>query len=302
VDNSWGVVCRYQDSDNYYGFEIRHDGAYSIYARVAGEIVPLQDWTYASPVAGGEASDNLISAACIGDKLTMSVNSDQLSEVSDGRYAVGDIGLTASTAERSGARVVFDDLVLTRPDYAAHSDVILFDDFSDRASGWAEQNSPDFKTAYADEAFRIEIYAPELLVWSLANQDLSDVIIEVDTTLDRGVRNSSWGVFCRFQDTENTYGFEITGEGWYVIYEIRDGQFANLLDWSFSKAIDTGNGATNHIQASCINDQLDLSVNGKHLASIEDSSHVRGDIGLVSSTYLASGSRVSFDNLVLRQP
>jgi hypothetical protein len=302
LDNSWGIACRYQNSQNYYGFEIRNDGAYSIYARVSGKAVPLQDWTYASPVVGGETADNTFSVSCIGDRLTMSVNGAQLAEVFDTRYAVGDIGLLASTRESSGVRVVFDDLLVIRPDYASHPGVVLFDDFSDRASGWAERSTADFRTAYVDEAYRIEIDAQDLLVWSLADQDLSDVIIELDTVLERGVQNNSWGAFCRFQDSENTYGFEITGEGWYVIYEIQDGQFANLLDWSFSKAISTGNGATNHIQVSCIGEQLDLSVNGKHLASVQDSSHARGDIGLVSSTYLASGSRVSFDNLVIRQP
>lgn len=300
--SSWGVVCRYQDAGSYYAFEIRDDGAYTIYARVSGEIVPLQDWTSTNMGLGGESVDRTLAASCIGDRLTFDLDGELLAEVFDSRYAVGDIGLTASTDQQAGARVVFDDLSVTRPDYALNPDILFFDNFEDRSSGWVERSNSDFRTGYLDGAYRIEIDSPDLLVWALAEQDLSDVIIEVDTTLERGVQNNSWGVFCRFQDADNTYGFEIAGEGWYVIYEIRDGQFANLLDWSYSKAINSGNGAINHLQVSCIGDRLSLSVNGKLLAEIEDTTHQQGDIGLVSSTYLASGSRVSFDNLILRQP
>ena len=70
----------------------------------------------------------------------------------------------------------------------------------------------------------------------------------------------------------------------------------------FSSAINTGEGAENHIRVSCVGDTLELVVNGVKLAHVTDSTFPNGDVALVGVTYESGGSRVTFDNLVLRQP
>jgi hypothetical protein len=70
----------------------------------------------------------------------------------------------------------------------------------------------------------------------------------------------------------------------------------------FSTAINTGPGAENHIRVSCVGDALELVVNGVTLAEVRDSTFRSGDVALLGATYGAGGSRVLFDNLILRQP
>jgi immune inhibitor A len=115
VDNSWGVVCRYQDASNYYGFEISNDGFYTINARVNGQLTSLVEWTASGTINRGQAAANQITVTCNGDLLSLSVNGQLLTQVRDGSLTHGDIGFIASTYSRGGARLLFDNLVIRQP-------------------------------------------------------------------------------------------------------------------------------------------------------------------------------------------
>lgn len=301
-NNGWGVVCRYQNPDNYYAFEFRDDGMYSIYAIDDGRERPLENWAPAEGLVVGAGAENQITASCIGNQLSLSVNGVSLGSELDDRFPVGDFGLMARTHSAGGSLVSFDDVLITRPDYRDLPGLILFEDFSDSKSGWQERSTADFNSGYRDGQYQIEVRAPDLLAWSLANQELQDVILEVDTVAQRSVLGSSFGVFCRYTDADNTYGFEISPDGWFVVYMLQEGQFVNLVDWTQSGAIRSGARAANHLQISCIGNELSLSVNGRLVASVLDATHSHGDVALAASTYLNGGTRVTFDNLLLREP
>lgn len=301
-DNGWGAVCRYQDPEHYYAFELREDRGFSIYAVEDGREVTLAQEAEAAAIQVGAGAENQLQVSCIGDQLTLTLNGTQLASAVDQRYAVGDFGLLARTHAVGGSAVSFDDLSISLPDYSDLPGLILYDDFSDPQSGWDQRSDADASTGYRGSRYLIEVDSPELLVWSLAQQQLEDVIIEFDTSLERTASSASYGAFCRFSDADNTYGFEISADGWFVIYMLREGQFVNLVDLKQSTAIHTGARAANRIQVSCIGNELSLSVNGRLVASVLDATHSHGDVGLVASTYFDSGLAVAFDNLLLRQP
>jgi hypothetical protein len=301
-DNSWGVVCRYLDVDNYYGFEISDDQYFTIYAFLDGEFVSLHKWSQLGSIASGEGANNRLTASCVGDMLTLSLHGQEIASVMDNRLTAGDVGLTASTYDGTGAAVQFDNLRLQRPDYASLPDVLLFDDFGDSTGGLDIEADSESAIGYLEKEYFIDVFIPDLRIWSLVGSDYDDIVVEIDTRADSPTSDNSFGVFCRYRDADNQYGFEIGNDGLHAIYALVDGEYFQLTEWKYSSAINTGEGAENHIRASCIGETLELAVNGVRLADVTDSTFRNGDVALVGATYQSGGSRVIFDNLVLRQP
>lgn len=111
-DGEFGVLCGYQDVDNFYGLEISEDGYYSIWKYVEGEYETLVDWEYSSRVHDGQGNYT-IAVLCDNQTLALAANGEVLAEVSDPAFRYGDIGLIAGTLDQGGLLVGFDDLVVT---------------------------------------------------------------------------------------------------------------------------------------------------------------------------------------------
>jgi pectate lyase len=118
VDNAYGVLCRYQDPDNYYFFEISSDGYVGIGINKAGIKTLLSssdnNMVPDSSVNQGEASNHL-RADCVGSTLTLYVNGTQAASVTDSSFTGGDTGLIAETFTVAGTEIQFDNLFVFKP-------------------------------------------------------------------------------------------------------------------------------------------------------------------------------------------
>jgi len=116
-DNDFGVICRYQDVNNFYFFLISSDGFYAIAKSSDGEYVFLEPADEMSPtdaVLTGEAT-NHIQAKCVGSRLTLIVNGEVVAETEDTSYLEGDVGLMAGTFDEVGTDIRFDNFSVTKP-------------------------------------------------------------------------------------------------------------------------------------------------------------------------------------------
>jgi hypothetical protein len=93
-DNDYGVICRYQDENNFYFFEISSDGYYSIgkYRENQLQLLGMEQMQTSDAIHQGQ-STNQIQATCIGSLLSLSVNGQKLIEVVDVDFSAGDVGL-----------------------------------------------------------------------------------------------------------------------------------------------------------------------------------------------------------------
>lgn len=118
-DNAFGIICRYQDTQNYYVFLISSDGYYAIgrYDSSSNQVTYLSGGgAYsASEVINQGNSRNDIRASCVGNQLSLAVNGIEIDSVTDSAFTTGDIGLAASTFQPGTLRVRFDDLRVVRP-------------------------------------------------------------------------------------------------------------------------------------------------------------------------------------------
>ncbi len=98
------------DGDGYL-FLIQGSGAYGIFRSSGRRLQSLVDWATSDAVNVSPVANHL-RAVCAGDYLAFYVNDRLVAEAIDDQYSVGQVGLVASTADRLGVQVNFDNLVV----------------------------------------------------------------------------------------------------------------------------------------------------------------------------------------------
>ncbi len=118
-DNAYGVICRYQDEENFYLFLISGDGYYAIGKYQSGEdrvTYLTEDGQFAqSDQINQGAATNQIQVRCVDSELSLAVNGYPLLTVNDSEFAGGDIGLAVSALEQGTVEVHFDDIQVLKP-------------------------------------------------------------------------------------------------------------------------------------------------------------------------------------------
>jgi hypothetical protein len=115
-DNNYGVICRYQDEQNFYFLVISSDGYYGIGKVKEGkqslvnrtEMPPSQDIKQGSDT-------NRIRADCAGNTLKLYVNGILLDTQKDSDFSTGTVGVIVGTFEETGVEIRFDDFMVWEP-------------------------------------------------------------------------------------------------------------------------------------------------------------------------------------------
>ncbi len=115
--NDAGVICRYQDANNYYYFTISNAGYYKIGKVVNGtdHLVGMQDYQFDDGHIHRGDTSNHVQVECIGDKLALYANSTLLVQVQDRDLAAGNVGLIAGTWDVGGADIRFTNFSTVSP-------------------------------------------------------------------------------------------------------------------------------------------------------------------------------------------
>jgi len=115
-DNSFGIICRYQDVSNFYRFIATSDD-YAGILLVQDNVMTNLSGENLTPITAalpGNATNNL-RADCIGDTLTLFVNGEEVLSVQDSTFTDGDVGLFAGTFDIAGTEILFDNFVVSGP-------------------------------------------------------------------------------------------------------------------------------------------------------------------------------------------
>ena len=115
-DNDFGVLCRYQDTENFYFLIISSDGYYGIGKVQGGEqelLDPPQMYHSEAIITG--AGPNHIQAECNESRLALIVNGVLIAEAKDSTFQEGDIGLIVGSFDVPGVDMWFDNLMVKVP-------------------------------------------------------------------------------------------------------------------------------------------------------------------------------------------
>ncbi|TAK11910.1 MAG: hypothetical protein EPO32_10365 [Anaerolineae bacterium] len=117
-DNNFGIICRHQDTDNFYVLVISSDGYYGIRKRFQGAselaFIGLDGMDTSDAINTGNATNHL-KAECVGGTLRLIVNGTTLLEVTDTDIPSGDSGLMAGTFSSTSTTILFDNFSVRQP-------------------------------------------------------------------------------------------------------------------------------------------------------------------------------------------
>lgn len=193
------------------------------------------------------------------------------------------------------------------PDPCNEDDTLLNDDFEGtKDCGWALYNGSGVTSEIGEGVLRLSNSLSGEITWANANRNFDDVIITTQARQVSGPNDNAYGAICRYQNPQNFYVFLVSGDGHYAIgkYQSGNAQVQYLSgegQYVFSDAINQG-AAANEIRASCIGNELSLSVNGIPLETVTDPTFVTGDIGLGASPFQPGTTVIEFDGIRVISP
>lgn len=115
--NSYGVLFRLQDANQFYRFELTGSGTYMLERRNGDGSWTrfIEDWTAHPAIQQGHHVTNRIRVQAIGSAISVYVNDNLVQQVDDSAYAAGQIALDAGTFGDGLMQVAFDNVVVRRP-------------------------------------------------------------------------------------------------------------------------------------------------------------------------------------------
>ena len=189
-------------------------------------------------------------------------------------------------------------LAATATSTPVEEQVVFEDDFEGRESWYTDENDR-FSLAYQDDGYVIWVDIANAPVWSVREQNYTDVILEVDAARLDGPEDGTYGLICRQEADDDFYVFLISSSGDFGIGKVENGEFDFIDEGSDTASVIHGGDVLNHLRAECTGDTLALSVNGQRLMEVEDDDFASGDIGLVVKTGSQKGLEVYFDNFAI---
>jgi len=114
--NRFGLVCRFQDMNNFYVFFISSDGYYAIgkIKNGAASLLGQQMMAYTSFIVQDDGPNHL-RFDCIGNTLKGYVNGQPIAITSDADFSGGDAGLITGAFDQGGVEVSFDNFTVYKP-------------------------------------------------------------------------------------------------------------------------------------------------------------------------------------------
>ena len=115
-DSYLGIVCRYQDNQNYYRFFITPDGYTGIVKVFNGvsSTLPGGKMSYNHEVIQDDGTNSL-EVTCIGSQLSLSVNGKLAVSATDDQLKQGDAGLFAETGQDGAGSFIFNQFIVSKP-------------------------------------------------------------------------------------------------------------------------------------------------------------------------------------------
>ncbi|MDH4208494.1 MAG: hypothetical protein OEV76_06455, partial [Anaerolineae bacterium] len=136
-NNEYGLVCGYQDDDNYYELAISGDGYVGFFAKERGRWQTISAFQYNEIINQGNAV-NRLRLEVTGGVFNLYVNGEPALQEIDTRLGQGLIGFGCGSFGEPGLHCLFDNLKIWDED----GRLVWEDDFDDNSGNWYESPGP----------------------------------------------------------------------------------------------------------------------------------------------------------------
>lgn len=174
--------------------------------------------------------------------------------------------------------------------------VQISEDFSNPNSGWPQRQEASYQTWYEDGHYYITNFQFTSTTWVPVGGNYTDVWMQTRGKITWDEIGAAYGLMCRQQNANSFYFFEITNSRTFIVGKYWSGGVMKLIGMASPM---TSNAIRpydyNVIEASCIGNELSLTVNGIHLITAYDNTYASGDIGLTAGSADDVPITVAFD-------
>jgi hypothetical protein len=115
LTNSYGLVFRYLDNENFYRLDLTGDGLWGVSRHLNDQWVSIVDLKTSPAIQPGLAKTNVIRILAHNSSFMFYANGTLLGSISDNNLPVGRIGLFASTFNDPTVQVGFDNVRVVKP-------------------------------------------------------------------------------------------------------------------------------------------------------------------------------------------
>jgi uncharacterized repeat protein (TIGR02543 family) len=249
----------------------------------------------ANPVGGGTATDETNGSPYV-EGTVVSIKA----EANTGYEFVSWTAPAGTFSNATAAETTFtmpaQDVTITANFEPTFQLLIYEDDFSNPNSGWLQESFENYEYSYEDGEYHILVKNFDWSVWAWIDAGpFTDFALEIDARLVSGPSGSAYGVIFRLQNADNFYNFEVKGNGYYYLKKYLNNEWVTLQALTRSDFINEGN-STNHLKVVCEGSQIEVYVNGYHLATVTDDSFPDGYVGMIAYAF-GPDTRVAFDNI-----
>lgn len=311
-NGDFGIICGFQDYENYFAMGISTDGSVSVFQRANDEESEL----FYQERGFSPADRYHLVANCQKGHYTLEVNGKIVINLEDPLLSSdGKVGIFGGAFEKGPFIYYFDDFKVEQfgklsddgsedIPTAAQMDtgeVWFSDDFSNKDGDWYEFSSDNSASAYENGYYTINVKNPMYAQWNLprAFEGIGNARVEVDARLMSGPDKGDFGIICGYKNNSNFHVLAIANDGYAEILRWVDGDddiFASKEN-AFTPAEEY------HLAAICADGQLSLSVNGVEvLSASSEYLDDMGQVGLYGGTFDEGFAVYAFDNFVVRDP
>lgn len=321
-NDTYGLLVRYVDNDNFYYFGISGAGTFSFWRVVAGEWRALVEWTASTAILTADEDVNRLGVLAQGDRFLLLVNDVPVADVHDATFAAGGAGFYAGTYEQNDLDVTFDNMdvwVLSqgevslpideealaaaqaRADEVRASEAAYSTRFTRDDGAWSTGSDDSATIDIQRGRLRIDVAATQWFAWSQRSEEAADLLLEVDAIFADNATPGEVGIVFRKQDDGNFYLVAIDNAGRASIWKKEANQWQALAPWAKSDAIRTEAGAENRIGVLAEGTSLSALVNGQVVAAVEDASFATGTLALAVGSFASPNVAATFDNVSMWQ-
>ncbi len=111
ISTSYGIVFRYKDKQNYYGFEITPDGKYVFYKEVNNKFNAIVDYTFVGVIQMGGTAVNTLEIQAHGSHYAFYDDGAPVGQGDDTTFTTGGCGVDGS----ANTEVIYTDIRIDSP-------------------------------------------------------------------------------------------------------------------------------------------------------------------------------------------
>lgn len=165
-------------------------------------------------------------------------------------------------------------------------DVLIEDDFEgSTANDWFVGTAARSVVRVRDGAYQVGLAertgSDEAVSWgSLRGIEFEDATVEavIRASSFSGATPVRVGLWVRYQGEDAFIAFMLRGDGAYRIARWQDRTYTDLIPWTRTGVIRTGDQAPNSISINMIEDTFEFYINGEFVVSVQDSTYEGGRV------------------------